>query len=407
MEGIALREPSCEKLDQGYSSQWELMGDLFAWLDLRIYLFYKHHQWLGPKNEMRNMLGLVVSREEFEHHLAKAAQVGLASQLDGDETAWAAGSGAAIRARLARTQEGFPLLDLFRRCGLDEFGQSCVVFAYAVSLDKKYEKLLAYLQDDITQKAPMTTLAVQLFLPPERTVEEYLSRFSRRDAFTGLFDPARLAAGQLVLMVMNYYYQAMEDEFTSYLFFTLRSFVFYLAFSLLLGRLGPQWFWWLYPCTEAATLIALLLYGKKRGSLTMLDNRDDRVFSALLYSRTADLGQVEQDVAAYMEQMETSPTQTYYASIVVEEVCGAIMNNAFSSEDGYIQFTIVPHEDKTVTIHVRDSAKKFNPFDLDTDSIDLDRDAGLDAIGIKMIKSKAKEFFYRRYAGFNTLVVRV
>lgn len=199
MEGIALREPSCEKLDQGYSSQWELMGDLFAWLDLRIYLFYKHHQWLGPKNEMRNMLGLVVSREEFEHHLAKAAQVGLASQLDGDETAWAAGSGAAIRARLARTQEGFPLLDLFRRCGLDEFGQSCVVFAYAVSLDKKYEKLLAYLQDDITQKAPMTTLAVQLFLPPERTVEEYLSRFSRRDAFTGLFDPARLAAGQLVL----------------------------------------------------------------------------------------------------------------------------------------------------------------------------------------------------------------
>ena len=33
MEGIALREPSCEKLDQGYSSQWELMGDLFAWLD--------------------------------------------------------------------------------------------------------------------------------------------------------------------------------------------------------------------------------------------------------------------------------------------------------------------------------------------------------------------------------------
>ena len=108
-----------------------------------------------------------------------------------------------------------------------------------------------------------------------------------------------------------------------------------------------------------------------------------------------------------MEGMEASPTQAYYASIVVEEVCGAIMNNAFFFGEGYIQFTIVPHEDKTVTIHVRDDAKKFNPFDLDTDSIDLDRDAGLDAIGIKMIKSKAKEFFYRRYAGFNTLVVRV
>lgn len=199
MEEIELREPSCEKLHQGYSSQWELMGDLFAWLDLRVYLFYRHHQWLGPKNDMRNMLGLVVSREEFEHNLAKAAQTGLTSQMDGEEAAWAADSGAVIRARLAKTQEEFPLLSLFRRCGLDEFGQSCVIFAYAVSLDKKYEKLLAYLQDDITQKAPAPALAVQLFLPAGRTVEEYLSRFSRRDVFTELFDQGRLGLGQLVL----------------------------------------------------------------------------------------------------------------------------------------------------------------------------------------------------------------
>lgn len=208
-------------------------------------------------------------------------------------------------------------------------------------------------------------------------------------------------------MVMTYYYQAMEEEFASYLLFTLRNFVFYLAFSLLLGWAGIQWFWWLYPCTEVATMAALLLYGKKRGSLTLLDQEEEQVFSAFLYSRTANLGQVEQDVAAYMEKMEASPSQTYYASIVVEEVCGAIMNNAFFFGEGYIQFTIVPHEDKTVTIHVRDDARQFNPFDMDTDTISLEADAGLDAIGIKMIKHKAKEFFYRRYAGFNTLVVRV
>lgn len=208
-------------------------------------------------------------------------------------------------------------------------------------------------------------------------------------------------------MVMTYYYQAMEEEFASYLLFTLRNFVFYLAFSLLLGRMGIAWFWWLYPCTEVATMAALLLYGKKRGSLTLLDQEEEQVFSAFLYSRTANLGQVEQDVAAYMEKMEASPSQTYYASIVVEEVCGAIMNNAFFFGEGYIQFTIVPHEDKTVTIHVRDDARQFNPFDMDTDTISLEADAGLDAIGIKMIKHKAKEFFYRRYAGFNTLVVRV
>lgn len=104
-------------------------------------------------------------------------------------------------------------------------------------------------------------------------------------------------------MVMTYYYQAMEEEFASYLLFTLRNFVFYLAFSLLLGWAGIQWFWWLYPCTEVATMAALLLYGKKRGSLTLLDQEEEQVFSAFLYSRTANLGQVEQDVAAYMEKL--------------------------------------------------------------------------------------------------------
>ena len=199
MEEFDLRDVAYENISRGYDSQWALMDDLFAWLDLRLYYFYKHHQWLGPKNDMRNMMGLVVSREEFEHNLAKAAQTGLAAQLGGEEAAQMEASRTAIQARLARTQEAFPLLLLLRRCGLDEFQRDCVALAYAGALDQKYEKLFAYLQDDITRKAPTTALAVQLFLPAERTMEEYLSRFARRDAFTSLFDRERLAAGQLVL----------------------------------------------------------------------------------------------------------------------------------------------------------------------------------------------------------------
>lgn len=199
MDDFDLRDVSYEKLNRGYANQWELMDDLFAWLDLRLYLFYKHHQWLGPKNDMRNMLGLVVTREEFEHNLTKAAQLGLVAQLDRDETAQLESSRTAIRMRLAKTEKEFPLLALFRRCGLDEFEQNCVALAYAAALDKKYEKLMAYLQDDITQKAPTTSLTVQMFLPIENTMEEYLSRFNRRDRFTGLLDRERLAAGQLVL----------------------------------------------------------------------------------------------------------------------------------------------------------------------------------------------------------------
>ena len=199
MEEYDLRDVAYEKISRGYEDQWDLMDDLFAWLDLLLYYFYKHHQWLGPRNDMRNMMGLVVSREEFEHNLAKAAQLGLSAQLDGAESAQMEATRTAIRSRLQSTKAKFPLLLLFRRCGLDEFERDCVALAYAGALDQKYEKLFAYLQDDITRKAPSPALAVQLFLPLGSTMEEYLSRFGRRDPFTSLFDGERLAAGQLVL----------------------------------------------------------------------------------------------------------------------------------------------------------------------------------------------------------------
>ena len=134
-------------------------------------------------------MGLVVSREEFEHNLAKAAQLGLAAHLDGEEIAQLESSGTAIQARLARTQADFPLLWLIQRCGLDEFEQSCVVLAYAGVLDQKYEKLFAYLQDDITRKALPRLWRRSCFCPGS-TMEEYLSRFARRDAFTAAFAEA-------------------------------------------------------------------------------------------------------------------------------------------------------------------------------------------------------------------------
>lgn len=195
-----LRSVDFRRIGGGYDSQWDLMDDLFAWLDLQIYLLYEHHQWLGPRNDMRNMLGLVVTREEFEHNLKKAAQRGLAEQLTPEDAAELAAAWDAITLRLERTdREKLPLLQLFVRCGLDPFEQSCTVLAYAAALDRKYEKLFAYLQDDITLKAPTTALAAQIFLPMGRTMEEYLSRFSRADRFTGLFDADKLAAGVLVL----------------------------------------------------------------------------------------------------------------------------------------------------------------------------------------------------------------
>ena len=179
MDREDLREADVSRLDRGYETQSELLEDLSAWLDLLLYYYYNRHQWLGPSSELKNMLGLVVSREEFEHNLTKAAQRGLRSQLTAEEREQADLARQAIALRTARTEKPLPLLQLFRRCGLDAFQQSCVLLSYIGTVDRKYEKLLAYLQDDMTSRAPGISLAVQLFLPEGETMEQGLSRFSR------------------------------------------------------------------------------------------------------------------------------------------------------------------------------------------------------------------------------------
>ena len=169
MDRDDLREPDVSRMDRGYTAQSELLEDLSTWLDLLLYCYYIRHQWLGPSSELKNMLGLVVSREEFEHNLTKAALRGLRSQMTAEERERADLVRQAISLRIARTDAPLPLLQMFRRCGLDDFQQSCILLSYIGTVDRKYEKLLAYLQDDMTSRAPGISLAVQLFLVRRET----------------------------------------------------------------------------------------------------------------------------------------------------------------------------------------------------------------------------------------------
>ena len=183
----------------GYASQGELLADLSAWADLLLYEYYCRHQWLGPDSDLKNMLGLVVSREEFEHNLAKAAQRGLRGQLTPEARAELDAAWAAIEARIGRTRMRLPLLAVWKRFGLDTFQRQCVLLAYLPEADRKYEKLYAYLQDDMTRRTPDVALAVELLTPAEAEPEAYRARLAGRGGFLRLFDRERLEQGNLTL----------------------------------------------------------------------------------------------------------------------------------------------------------------------------------------------------------------
>lgn len=198
METNELNRVDASRLGSGYAGQDELLRDLMAWLDLHLYYYYAHHQWLGPSSEMKNLLGLVVTREEFEHNLTKAAQRGLPAELSAEEREQIALATDAIGLRLERTEAALPLLELQRRFQLDPFERSCVALAYAPEIDLKYSKLFAYLQDDMTRKAPGVSLASELFLPEGCELASCISRF-RGGGFVRLFERAELDKGLLVL----------------------------------------------------------------------------------------------------------------------------------------------------------------------------------------------------------------
>ena len=115
------------------------------------------------------------------------------------------------------------------------------------------------------------------------------------------------------------------------------------------------------------------------------------------------------ETEAFCEEQNADARQTYYVSMAVEEVCSAIMRSAFTGDgDEYIQLTLIAEPSGCFELHIRDNARNFNPFDMKTRRASVEDDENsLDSIGILMVKSKARSFFYRRYQGFNTLTVTV
>jgi hypothetical protein len=69
------------------------------------------------------------------------------------------------------------LLRLGRLFGLDAFARDVVLLALAPEIDLRYERLYAYVQDDVTRKRPTVDLALRLL------VADPAERVERRTAF--------------------------------------------------------------------------------------------------------------------------------------------------------------------------------------------------------------------------------
>ena len=197
-------------------------------------------------------------------------------------------------------------------------------------------------------------------------------------------------------------FQSIGREKIVFLINQLRTFVCFAAFALIFSAFGVKWFWLAFAAAELGALavwIPVCRLKKQSGS--------DVVFSYLLDVNSTDISVLISKAEAFCEENGASPKQIYCVTMCVEEVCQAIIENAFRKDgDEYIQLTVCIEKDGTAVLHIRDNAVDFNPFAMKTGR-DYENEDDLASLGIQMVKAKSKRFFYRRYAGFNTLTVEV
>ena len=197
-------------------------------------------------------------------------------------------------------------------------------------------------------------------------------------------------------------FQATNREKMVFLINQLRTFLCFLAFALILSRFELAWFWLTFLGAEVLSLIIW-------GPIAYLRKRpvSNKVFTYLLDVNSSDLSDMLGKAEKFCEENEVDMKQSYTIVMCIEEVCQAIIENAFDKKgDEFIMLSLCIENNGSIVLHFRDNANSFNPFAMKMGQ-NYEDDEQLASLGIQMVKNKSKKFFYRKYSGFNTLTVEV
>jgi SpoVK/Ycf46/Vps4 family AAA+-type ATPase len=175
---------------KAYATNWEHLSDELRYLDLRL-----HRQVLGqqPKQSadpFTSLAGLVLSEAEIVGLLTDDAStdgqsLGSTSTQQQDLTQAATQLESEIEERREaslRTGVYLALPQLAQLFHLTRFEERCLLICLAPELARKYEKIYAYLQDDVTRKKPSVGLLLSLLC--QSTAERLAARtvFSAQSA---------------------------------------------------------------------------------------------------------------------------------------------------------------------------------------------------------------------------------
>ena len=180
-EGAAVEDQTAVATPAAYATPWEHLSDEFRRLDLLICCRLPEQRGQSP-SPLQQFKGLVLTEEEIRGLLGDSfgpASCDTNQNADDlpnrDLQAALSQISSHIQARLNATLDSgiyLPLPYLARLFHLTAFEEQCLLICLAPELDRKYEKLYAYLQDDVTRKRPSVDVVLNLLC---QTMPEKLS----------------------------------------------------------------------------------------------------------------------------------------------------------------------------------------------------------------------------------------
>lgn len=163
-----------------FARQNELLDCFSQILDLHIYYHYKYHFWVSPDSNIQGMLGVVVTREEFEKSLLKSSDSRVFPGLTEDEREEILLMREYFFGRVMATPDncGFPAFNMELAFGTDRFEFLTMLTLLCCETNRRYEKLFAYLQDDISKKYPTADTMIRLWGEPGSSISDHYRYFS-------------------------------------------------------------------------------------------------------------------------------------------------------------------------------------------------------------------------------------
>ena len=209
----------------------------------------------------------------------------------------------------------------------------------------------------------------------------------------------------IILIFVNLY-QSVEKEKLAAFLTTLRTFLILFPLTIIVGRFFTEYFFFIFPASELISILTgyLVMRLTNAGQVMM----DLPVLSITLENNNHEIENLLQATEKFCEENGATIKQGNLLSMAVEEICMATIAKAFTgNEKEYIQVTLVAEKEGKFTLLIRNSAQRFNPFDMKTERISNEEieEEFMDSIGILVIKKKADQFYYRRSQSFNVLTV--